>query len=102
MLNALVDGLGVRRAFLDSAEAVVRANEALDTCRPSRAARTDPGFRLPTAGDERREGMLATVAASSSVCIAGVVVLLGMRDGYPMDTGSWRDGVFGRAFGMVV
>ena len=52
MLNARVDGLGVRRVFLDSAEAVVRANEALDTCRPSRAARTDPGFRLPTAGDE--------------------------------------------------
>jgi hypothetical protein len=80
--------LGVLTIFFDSVDAVVRANEALDICKPSRAARTEPGFRLLSVGDERRDGMLAIIAASSTICVFVVVTLLGMREGYPMDTGS--------------
>ena len=86
--------------FLDSAEAVVRMNEELAICKPSRAARTEPGFRLLSVGDERWEGMLAIVAASSPVAAFALMILLGMRDGYPMDTGSDEDDDFGRAFEM--
>ena len=74
--------------FFDSAEVVVRAKEAVATCRFSRACRTDPGLRFPSVGDDRRDGMLAMVAASSLLCIFGVVVLPGMRDEYPIETGS--------------
>jgi hypothetical protein len=44
--------------------------------------------------------MLAIVASSSTISVFVAVALLGMREGYPMDTGSWREGVFGRDLGF--
>jgi hypothetical protein len=98
--KALLIPFGDFAIFLDSAEAVVRMNDELAIFKPSRAALTEPGFRLLSVGDERRDGMLAIVAASSTVGEFVLTILLGMRDGYPMDTGSCGEGDLGRALGM--
>ena len=85
MEKALLMPFGDFAIFFDSADAVVRMNDELVICKPSRAARTEPGFRLLSVGDERRDGMLAIVAASSTISEFASMILLGMRDGYPMD-----------------
>ena len=74
-VNARLLGSGVLIVLRDSADAVVREKEALVTCNPSRAARTEPGFRF-SVGEDR--GMFAMSAASS---IAADVTMLGIREG---------------------